>query len=382
MFVIPGFGLHKASAGNDVCKQLAPQISVTQLGENSIFNVSLVFDTRTDADPQGSLNNAGYILRMGNQSFTAYVQNGIATFDIGRLNPGDYKASIYSLTSRGQQGDARCTGPNQASFTIQDVGQPTPVPACKTENQACVEGIVGRNDCNNGTPECAKYTCQGVNAESGVGYCAYDPNFTPPISDLEARCNTSLVIDALPQCTKLDFLELKYVDRCGANSKGFVCKDPQEVLCMNGERSEENVVCTELAPIAQPCASDGFVEIDQSGKEIPVTIDRVRRVLIPSGIPFRCKGITSGLGISISTDSAGLIKSLFSILLSISGGIALLLIIVSGYHFIVSQGNPEKIQGAKETLTSAIVGLLFIIFSMVILEVIGFDILRIPGLGR
>lgn len=84
----------------------------------------------------------------------------------------------------------------------------------------------------------------------------------------------------------------------------------------------------------------------------------------------------------INTDPIEFVKQLFAILLSLSGGIALLLIIVSGYHFLVSQGNPEKIQGARETLTSAIVGLLFIIFSMVILEVIGVDILAIPGLQR
>lgn len=73
------------------------------------------------------------------------------------------------------------------------------------------------------------------------------------------------------------------------------------------------------------------------------------------------------------------VQSLFGIILSIAGGIALLLIIFSGYRMITSQGNPEHLQGARETLTSAIVGLLFIIFSLVILQAIGFDVLRIPG---
>lgn len=94
-----------------------------------------------------------------------------------------------------------------------------------------------------------------------------------------------------------------------------------------------------------------------------------------------CTAVQTALG-KIETDPALFVKKIFSILLSISGGIALILIIVSGYHFVASQGNPEKIQGARETLTSAIVGLLFIIFSMVILEVIGVDILHIPGLTK
>jgi hypothetical protein len=46
---------------------------------------------------------------------------------------------------------------------------------------------------------------------------------------------------------------------------------------------------------------------------------------------------------------------------------------------MVSQGNPEKIQAAREQLTAAIVGLMFVVFSLVILQVIGYDILRLPG---
>lgn len=95
----------------------------------------------------------------------------------------------------------------------------------------------------------------------------------------------------------------------------------------------------------------------------------------------KCIEVDTGLG-PISADPIRFVKSIFSIILSLSGGIALLLIILSGYKLMLSQGNPEKTQEAKETLTAAIVGLLFIIFSLVILQVIGVDILRIPGFGK
>lgn len=98
------------------------------------------------------------------------------------------------------------------------------------------------------------------------------------------------------------------------------------------------------------------------------------------GADGKCKQISTGLGVTIPVDPAGFVKSLFGILLSLAGGIALILIIFSGYQLMTSQGNPEKVQAAKETLTSAIVGLLFIIFSMVILQIIGVTILKIPGL--
>lgn len=83
----------------------------------------------------------------------------------------------------------------------------------------------------------------------------------------------------------------------------------------------------------------------------------------------------------IDTNPTGFVKSIFSLLLGISGGIALILIIISGYRLMASRGNPEQVQGAREMLTSAIVGLLFIILSFVILQIIGVNILHIPGFG-
>jgi hypothetical protein len=101
--------------------------------------------------------------------------------------------------------------------------------------------------------------------------------------------------------------------------------------------------------------------------------------------PCRQEGKTwvcnTALG-EIKTDPASFIARVFGILLSLAGGIALLLIIFSGYRLMTSQGNPEKVQAAREQLTSAIVGLLFIIFSLAILTIIGVDILKLPGFTR
>jgi hypothetical protein len=93
-----------------------------------------------------------------------------------------------------------------------------------------------------------------------------------------------------------------------------------------------------------------------------------------SGTYYTC---STGFG-TFDTRPTGFITSLFRVILSISGAVAILLIIVSGYKMIMSRGNPEKVTEARERLTSAIVGLLFIIFSLVILQIIGVDILRIP----
>lgn len=92
-----------------------------------------------------------------------------------------------------------------------------------------------------------------------------------------------------------------------------------------------------------------------------------------------CPKVSSALGIDINTDAAGFIKTVFSVVLSLVGFIAVLLMIISGYRLMVSQGNPEKLQGAREQLTAAIIGLLFVIFSFVFLQIIGVNILGLPG---
>jgi hypothetical protein len=84
----------------------------------------------------------------------------------------------------------------------------------------------------------------------------------------------------------------------------------------------------------------------------------------------------------ISTDPAAFVQRIYSVVLGLAGGIALILIIIAGYKFMTSQGNPESVKAATEGLTSAVVGLLFIIFAFVILQVIGVDILQIPGFSK
>lgn len=93
-----------------------------------------------------------------------------------------------------------------------------------------------------------------------------------------------------------------------------------------------------------------------------------------------CGAFLTAFG-EINTDPASFLTRIFAILLAISGGIALLLIIKAGYQLMVSTGNPEKVNAGRDQLIAAIVGLLFIIFSFVILQVIGVDILGIPGFG-
>lgn len=67
--------------------------------------------------------------------------------------------------------------------------------------------------------------------------------------------------------------------------------------------------------------------------------------------------------------------------IGIAGGIAVLLMIFGGFLIILSSGDPQKLQTGKDILTSAIIGLVVIIFSVFLLRIIGVEILKIPGFG-
>lgn len=94
-----------------------------------------------------------------------------------------------------------------------------------------------------------------------------------------------------------------------------------------------------------------------------------------------CKAFNVALLGKIPLDPLSFIKSVYTIVLSFAGIAAMAIIIRAGYKFMYSRGDKEVISQARSELTSAVIGLTFIIFAYVILSVIGVDILKIPGFG-
>ena len=67
--------------------------------------------------------------------------------------------------------------------------------------------------------------------------------------------------------------------------------------------------------------------------------------------------------------------------IGVGGGIAFLLIVFAGFQIMTSSGNPDRLKAGQELMTSAIAGLILLIFSVFILRIIGIDILGLPGFG-
>lgn len=83
----------------------------------------------------------------------------------------------------------------------------------------------------------------------------------------------------------------------------------------------------------------------------------------------------------IPANATAIVQNVVKVGLGIAGGVALLMILAAGFMFSTSQGDPKRTGEARELITSAVIGLLFIIFSITILQFIGVTVFRLPGFG-
>jgi len=72
---------------------------------------------------------------------------------------------------------------------------------------------------------------------------------------------------------------------------------------------------------------------------------------------------------------------LLTYIFGIAGGIAFLLMVYGFIMLSTVGGDPKKMQGARETISSAITGLVVCIFAVFLLRLIAVNILRIPGIN-
>lgn len=96
---------------------------------------------------------------------------------------------------------------------------------------------------------------------------------------------------------------------------------------------------------------------------------------------FANSGVWSGVGCIPFSTGTGMVKALISLGLGITGTIVVLMTLYAGFMFSTSQGDPKRVDEAKNAMTSAIIGAFFIIFSVTMLQFIGVTILHLPSFG-
>ncbi len=79
----------------------------------------------------------------------------------------------------------------------------------------------------------------------------------------------------------------------------------------------------------------------------------------------------------LSTDPTSFTGSLINIAIGIAGGIALIIMVRGAIKILMASGDPQKIQDGRDLMVAAVAGLLFLIFSVLIIRFLGQDLLGI-----
>ena len=103
----------------------------------------------------------------------------------------------------------------------------------------------------------------------------------------------------------------------------------------------------------------------------------------PGGSPFFPRSCGQG---SLSTalgcipyTTRGFVTALLSFIVGISGAVALITMLIATIQIMTAAGDAKKSQAGKDLFTSALSGLLFLIFSVTLLRIIAGDIIKLPG---
>jgi phosphate starvation-inducible membrane PsiE len=71
-----------------------------------------------------------------------------------------------------------------------------------------------------------------------------------------------------------------------------------------------------------------------------------------------------------NTNFGDLLATVINALLVFAGAVAVLFLIVGGFRYVVSAGNPDQVEGAKKTILYAILGLIIIFIAFVLVQLI------------
>lgn len=69
-------------------------------------------------------------------------------------------------------------------------------------------------------------------------------------------------------------------------------------------------------------------------------------------------------------DLEGIFERVVTSIIAISGLVLFVLLIAGGFKFLTAGGDPQKAQSAQKTITTAVVGLLVILFAYAIIYLI------------
>lgn len=144
--------------------------------------------------------------------------------------------------------------------------------------------------------------------------------------------------------------------------------------CCGQSCDSSNLTCTNVGEPGFYCYAN----------DVPITITTPQpqqpKVEVTCGT--NGTGIQTAIGcLPVLGSSNEFLSSLLKWAVGVGGGIAFMLMLYAGFMIMTAQGSPERMKAGQELLTSAIAGLILLIFSVFILNFIGVDILGLGNFG-
>jgi hypothetical protein len=215
---------------------------------------------------------------------------------------------------------------------------------------------------------------QGV-CECSASYSSYGGQLTCSPPD-PSTCNYGYTAKCSETTNRTCSCECIKEDNSTCGNLGQLCCD------RNSGKSEcfDNLVCEKLGYNYGKCVEAGednqFI-LDVCEKiEDPVAKSTCVKCMSFEGDSNA--GVWTAIG-CIRFSPEGFIEDVFSFAFGIVGGVAFLLLLAGAFTYLTASGNPEQLQKGKERLSSALAGLIFIILAVILLDIIGVDLLQIPG---
>lgn len=185
------------------------------------------------------------------------------------------------------------------------------------------------------------------------------------INNIKAPSFAGVVVDSIKNyLNETDWESSFYQSSKSENNPCVISGHPSTP----GDPNNDNCICVS-EPVIQ--SLDVFKPICSTMS--PFTNERDQcNVCVGNG------GYWSSLGCFSGNVSEFITQKILRIGVGLAGGISLLCIMFAAFQMQTSSGNAEKIKKAQELLTNCITGLMVIIFSILILKIIGVDILKLP----
>lgn len=126
-----------------------------------------------------------------------------------------------------------------------------------------------------------------------------------------------------------------------------------------------------------PAESNLTLKINEDTENPPVDVP-------PTPLPGRmytqlgCLGTNLG-GFQQEGAAAGVVQSLLNVVFSIVGGLGFITLIYASFIIITSQSSPERLNYGKKIAIGAVVGIIFSLSSVFIINLLASGILKLPG---